>query len=52
MEERQNTLADRNHADVIKHMEMIQNVISRLADNSLKVKQWSLISLAALFSNI
>ena len=50
MEERQNTLADRNHADVIKHMEMIQNVISRLADNSFKVKQWSLISLVAIFT--
>ena len=50
MEKRQNKLADRNHADVIKHMEMIQNVISRLADNSFKVKQWSLISLAAIFT--
>lgn len=30
-----------------KYLELIQNIISRMADSSFRVKQWSLVTLAA-----
>jgi len=34
----------------IKHLEMIQNVISRMAGNSFLLKGWSVIIISALFA--
>ena len=41
---------DRNHSDVIIHLQMIQGVIARMGDNAFRAKQWTLITMAALFA--
>jgi len=44
------TRTDRNHADVVLHLQMIQRVIERMADNAFKAKQWALLTMAATFT--
>ena len=44
------TRTDRDHADVVLHLQMIQRVIERMADNAFKAKQWALITMAAVFA--
>jgi hypothetical protein len=41
---------DYQHADRVKHLELIQSVVSRLAGNSFLVKGWSLTIASALYA--
>lgn len=38
------------NADKIKHLEMIQGVISRMSSNSFKLKGWAITVLSALYA--
>ncbi len=40
-----------NHVDAkLKHLEIIQNVVTRLAQNSFLIKGWSVLMISALFA--
>jgi len=41
---------DRDHADVVLHLQMIQRVIERMAENSVRAKQWALITMVAFLT--
>lgn len=39
-----------NQYSKIKHLEMIQNIISRMANNSFKLKEWTITLVVAVFA--
>lgn len=41
---------DRNHADIVLHLQMIQRVIERMGDNAFKSKQWALLTMVAILT--
>ena len=41
---------DRDHADVVLHLQMIQRVIERMAENSVRAKQWALLTMVAFLT--